>query len=64
MGDDPLDGTTEIASITIRKLFDDSADGGVAIFTQWSDDLGLADALGMLSFAEHTFARRILGDDD
>lgn len=61
----PTDGASVIASITIRKTFDDHADGGEAVFVEWSDGLGLADALGMLAFTEHAMVRQLMdGLDD
>ena len=45
---------TEIARITIVKTFDDDADGGEAIVTEYSEGLSLVDALGMLAFAQAT----------
>jgi hypothetical protein len=54
----------EIARIVIIKTFDDTADGGSAIFTCYSDGLALTDALGMLAFAQAMTVRDYLGDDD
>ena len=62
--DGPAEETVEVTCITIRKVFDDAADGGTAIYAEWSDGLGMADALGMLAFTEHMLVRDFLGDDD
>jgi len=58
-GRDPV----EIARITIVKTYDDDADGGEAIFTAYSENLSLVDALGMLAFAQAMTVRQYLGDD-
>jgi hypothetical protein len=61
-------GPLEIARITIVKRFDDQADGGDTIHTTYSDGLGLADALGMLAFAQattaHDYLHHTLDDDN
>lgn len=63
MAPDVGDGI-EVARLTIIKTFDDHADGGAAIRASWSDGLALADALGMLAFAEHTIVRAVLDGDE
>lgn len=53
--DDDLDlpdGAVETARITIVKVFDDNAPGGIGIYTQYSEGLTLVDALGLLSFVQ------------
>lgn len=57
----PADGP-EIARITIVETFADEAEGGSAITIVYSDGLGLADALGMLAFAQATTAHEFLHD--
>lgn len=55
---------SEIARITIIKSFDDDADGGEAVLTQYSDGLSLVDALGMLAFAQATTLDTYMNDED
>ena len=40
-------------SITITKYLDESIEGGVGIEVEYSDDLPLVDAMGMLAFVAH-----------
>jgi hypothetical protein len=58
------DDSIEVARITITKTFTDEVEGGSAIFTSYSDGLGLADALGMLAFSQVMTVREYLGDDE
>ena len=63
LGPDVGDGV-EIARVTIVKTFDDNAEGGAAIWVGYSDGLGLADALGMIAFAQAMTPRTYLDEDD
>lgn len=58
------EGSVEVARITIVKTFDDDAEGGAAIYTSYSENLPLVDALGMLAFSQAMTVRDYLGDDD
>lgn len=57
------EGAVEVARITIVKTFDDNADGGMACFVGYSDDLSLIDALGMVAFAQATTLDTYTEDD-
>lgn len=39
------------AQITITKYLDDNVDGGVAVQVDYSEDLPLIEAMGLLTFA-------------
>ncbi len=56
----------EVARITITKHFNDQAEGGASIGVEYSEDLALVDALGMLAFAQWSTPRVYLdaGDED
>lgn len=49
-GADP--NASELGRITIVKAFTEDSDGGVAIFSNYSGDIALVDALGMLEFTK------------
>jgi hypothetical protein len=51
----------EAARITIVKVV---TDDDVQVRTDWTDDLALIDALGMLRFSEDTVIRAFMGGDD
>jgi hypothetical protein len=51
----------EVARITVTKVIEDD---DVRVYTEWSDDLALVDALGMLRFAEDSVIRDFMGEAD
>lgn len=53
MSEQPAGPRLIAGSITITKLLDETAEGGVVIEVDYSEDLPLVDAMGMLAFVAH-----------